>query len=128
MNAEIEFELQWDHICGAQIEAAKVEEDESYCQCCGKDTPKAELTYVGHGWDYMGCADCVAHAHAQLAAEKAELAELETMEPECTCAQTDVDLFDSCGCELHDSRSPWNALRRSLTMTARYEQALPEVA
>ena len=27
------------------------------------------------------------------------------MEPECSCRQTDVDLFDARGCELHDSQS-----------------------
>jgi hypothetical protein len=31
------------------------------------------------------------------------------LEPPCSCHQTDVDLFDARGCELHDSTSAWNA-------------------
>ncbi len=37
-------------------------------------------------------------------------------EPECTCHQTDVDLFDARGCELHDSRSGWNYRQEQLRL------------
>jgi hypothetical protein len=32
---------------------------------------------------------------------------VESQEPECECHQTDADLFDAAGCELHDPVSPW---------------------
>jgi hypothetical protein len=43
------------------------------------------------------------------------IANLETQEPECECRQTDVDLFDARGCELHDSGSRWNERPRAVT-------------
>ena len=46
-------------------------------------------------------------------------------EPECECQQTDVDLFDPRGCELHDSRSRYN---RALTMVEKYDRNEREVA
>jgi hypothetical protein len=49
-------------------------------------------------------------------------------EPECSCTQSDVDMFDARGCELHDSRSKWNRRRRAVTMVERYETYMPEVA
>jgi hypothetical protein len=40
---------------------------------------------------------------------------VESQEPECECAQTDVDLFDPRGCEYHDSMSPRNVRLRAMT-------------
>jgi hypothetical protein len=40
---------------------------------------------------------------------------VENGEPECTCTQTDVDLFDACGCEFHEPTSAWNRLFRAVT-------------
>jgi hypothetical protein len=53
---------------------------------------------------------------------------LEDQEPECECVQTDVDLFDSCGCEHHDSNSSWNVRRRQVTAVQRYEIMTREIA
>ena len=47
---------------------------------------------------------------------------LEDQEPECECVQTDADLFNSCGCEYHDSNSPWNVRRRQVTAVQMDEQ------
>jgi hypothetical protein len=47
---------------------------------------------------------------------------LESQEPECECRQTDVDLFDSRGCEYHDSNSPWNVRLRAVTMVQQYQE------
>ena len=84
------------------------------CNGCGK--PCHSLAWIGDGWDFMGCDECVAECARQLEEE------LER-EPLCTCIQTDVDLFEPLGCELHDSSSPWNVRRRSITMRQRYEEA-----
>jgi|SRR6266568_3838581 len=53
---------------------------------------------------------------------------LEANEPECWCQQTDVDVFDPRGCELHDDRSDYNRLLRLATDRDRYEKLMPEVA
>ncbi len=50
------------------------------------------------------------------------VADLESREPECECRQTDVDLFDARGCELHDSSSPWNERMRAVTAVQEYEK------
>ena len=47
---------------------------------------------------------------------------LESQEPECECRQTDVDLFDSRGCGIHDSNSPWNVRLRAVTMVQQYQE------
>jgi hypothetical protein len=52
---------------------------------------------------------------------------VESQEPECECAQTDVDLFDRRGCEYHDSASPWNIRLRAVTIAQQYE-AVPKDA
>ena len=49
-------------------------------------------------------------------------------EPECDCQQTDVDLFDARGCELHDSESPWNVRLRAVTSMQQYDEAMGETA
>lgn len=54
-----------------------------------------------------------------------ELTELEAQEPECTCTQTDADLFDASTCEYHDAASPWNVARRALGTIERYEMYEP---
>ena len=82
------------------------------CKGCGK--PALELTWIGDGWDFMGCAECVAECNRQTEEEL-------DREPLCTCIQTDVDLFEPLGCELHDPSSEWNQRRRSVTMRERYE-------
>jgi hypothetical protein len=56
------------------------------------------------------------------------LIEMEDQEPRCTCTQTDVDLFDARGCELHDPESWWNVALRAVTPAERYEQYEPVVA
>ena len=47
---------------------------------------------------------------------------VEANEPECGCHQTDVDLFDPRGCELHDDCSLWNQMRRQVTSIEQYER------
>jgi hypothetical protein len=51
---------------------------------------------------------------------------VEGQEPECECHQSDVDLFDAVGCELHNPASPWNVRLRAVTVDQEYE-ATPEV-
>ena len=63
------------------------------------------------------CAECAAIAQAD------QLLELEAEAP-CTCHQTDVDLFDSHGCDFHDPHSPWNVRLRAVTSIQQYEQAV----
>ena len=60
------------------------------------------------------CAQCAAIARAD------QFAELEA-EPQCSCHQTDVDLFDAAGCDVHDSNSPWNVRLRAVTSVQIYE-------
>ena len=50
------------------------------------------------------------------------VAEVENQEPECECHQTDVDLLDARGCELHDSGSRWNERLRVVLAIQQYEQ------
>ena len=50
------------------------------------------------------------------------VAVVESHEPECECTQTDVDLFDPRGCELHDSRSQWNVQRQAVISVQQYEE------
>ena len=56
------------------------------------------------------------------------LDELFAREPECTCQQTDVDLFDPRGCELHNESSSWNVEYRAVTDVQRYEEMKQEVS
>lgn len=83
------------------------------CQGCGASTLEESLTWIGNGWNFRGCPTCVAAC---------ERVEAEEAEPACSCTQTDVDLFDARGCELHDDRSDWNVARRAVTATQRYYQ------
>lgn len=53
---------------------------------------------------------------------------MESQEPECECAQTDVDLFDPRGCEYHDSMSPWNVRLRAVKAAQQYEAAPKDAA
>jgi hypothetical protein len=53
---------------------------------------------------------------------------VESHEPECECAQTDVDLFDPRSCGYHDSMSPWNVRLRAVTMAQKYEAAPKDAA
>ncbi len=47
-------------------------------------------------------------------------------EPDCTCHQSDVDLFDPSGCEYHDSESNWNMARRAASASEDYDRAMEE--
>jgi hypothetical protein len=49
---------------------------------------------------------------------------VECPEPECQCSQTDVDMFDPCGCEVHDGNSPWNVRLRALKAVQQYERKI----
>ncbi len=51
-----------------------------------------------------------------------DMAELERCEPECQCRQSDADLFDATGCDLHNPGSWWNVALRSLTAVQRLEE------
>jgi hypothetical protein len=55
------------------------------------------------------CAECAA-----IAASDAILEQQASAEPACDCRQTDVDMFDPRGCEVHDGNSPWNVRLRAL--------------
>jgi hypothetical protein len=58
-----------------------------------------------HGLNFGGERFCIACA----------VEVVESQEPECECRQTDVDLFDATGCELHNPASPWNVQLRAVT-------------
>ncbi len=82
------------------------------CEGCGKTFCRAHLSRqiesgIEHGKhysiEYQLCPACA-----------------EPPEPECTCTQTDVDQFDSRGCELHDRPSGWND--SSLSATTRDDE------
>jgi hypothetical protein len=49
----------------------------------------------------------------------------EEMEPECSCRQTDVDLADARGCELHDSQSQYRRQAEKPLAVERPEQSEP---
>jgi hypothetical protein len=66
----------------------------------------------GHGLNFGGYRMCITCAAEGLALE----------EPECECRQSDVDLFDACGCGLHDANSPWNVRLRALNAVQADEQ------
>jgi hypothetical protein len=57
------------------------------------------------------CDDCSVNLNGYPECAKCALEGVEAREPECTCAQTDVDLFDAAGCELCNESSAW---RRAL--------------
>ena len=56
-----------------------------------------------------------AEQQKQEAIARLKLGELLDHEPECSCRQIDVDLFDARGCELHDLESAWNMTLRAVT-------------
>jgi len=65
----------------------------------------------------------IAHNHTEALARHENamlLGELLDREPDCACRQTDADLFDARGCELHDPLSSWNVALRSVTDMQRY--------
>jgi hypothetical protein len=66
----------------------------------------------GHGLNFAGYRLCITCAAEGLALG----------EPVCECRQTDVDLFDTCGCGLHDSNSPWNVRLQAVTAAQAYGQ------
>jgi ribosomal protein L37AE/L43A len=70
-------------------------------------------------WVCQEC-DLAINEAVRLQAEEG-LAEIEAREPECSSRQTDVDLFDSRGCELHDQSSDCNVRRRAVTIVQRYD-------
>jgi hypothetical protein len=49
------------------------------------------------------------------------IAELESQEPDCECRQTDVDLFDARGCELHHASSPRSLSVREVADVTRHD-------
>jgi hypothetical protein len=54
---------------------------------------------------------------------------LEEPEPVCTCQQTDVDLFDARGCELHYDMSAYNCrMRAAGSAVQQYAEAMGGVA
>jgi hypothetical protein len=38
--------------------------------------------------------------------------------------QTDVDMFDPRGCEVHDANSPWNVRLRAVAAVQQYEREI----
>jgi hypothetical protein len=80
------------------------------CYACGQRFC-AEHKIVLDGLPYcLGCA----------------LEAVESQEPECECHQSDVDLSDAAGCELHNPVSRWNVRLREVTVVEDYE-ATPEI-
>ena len=64
------------------------------CESCGNAADA--LTFL-EGWNFFACADCVRECDKQdLEAE---------WEKECTCRQTDVDVWNNRGCVVHDRRA-----------------------
>ena len=64
----------------------------------------------GQGLNFAGQRLCTACAAEEL-----------TLEPECECRQTDVDMCDPRGCPFHDAMSPWNVRLRAVRAVQQYE-------
>ena len=93
------------------------EEDMSHCENCR--AVSFDLKPLPGWGDVMACPLCRDEGY-QVIVE----AILNGEEPECTCSQSDVDLFDARGCELHDDASRWNRIRRSITAVRKHEPAM----
>lgn len=76
------------------------------CEGCGK------RLCTEHQIDVDGMTCCLGCA----------IETVEGQEPDCTCRQTDVDIFDARGCEFHDRASRWNVRRRAVTAVQQDEQ------
>jgi hypothetical protein len=124
-SADELLDLAWDAQQGAAYESfAAADEDapeatdpegdeDDDCIC-------AELRCVIEAANTAAEVSAAIHAHQRVC-----LVCLYDHEPACYCTQTDVDLLDARGCDLHDPRSEWNARLRAVTAVERY---LPEVA
>ena len=75
------------------------------CDACGRhfcSEHKVALDSVAY------CLECAVEA-------------VESQEAECECRQSDVDMYDAAGCELHNPASPWNVRRRAVAAIQQYE-------
>lgn len=97
--------------CEARFCSAACEHLTFSCEGCGKRFCLEHKVDLGE----LYCGPCALDA-------------VESWEPECTCQQTDVDLFSAVGCELHYSESAWNAMRRAVTSAQEYAHAMGDVA
>jgi hypothetical protein len=87
----------------------------SHCDGCREKVSQNELHLVeddGSLYPVFFCAACK-RLHDEAIYES---------EPECQCVQSDVDLFDARGCDLHDPNSIWNARLRAVSTVQRYNQ------
>lgn len=101
---------------GAEVTFAATDREAEQCEGCNSSQAEP-LLWIGDGWNFRGCRVCASECARQLAEEGAR-------EPNCACRQTDVDLFDSRGCALHDPSSDYNAHLRAVTLVDRYKQAV----
>ncbi len=83
------------------------------CDVCTEFFHNSEVHMIFTGAEYTStlCTTCKRDREERIA-------EMD-QEPECTCHQTDVDLFDCRGCDAHDSNSPWNVRVRALCASER---------
>src|SRR6185295_19907842 len=83
------------------------------CDCCREffDTTDLNIIFQDGAEVAFLCFACKR--------DREELLEAMDAEQECTCHQTDVDLFDARGCDAHDSNSPWNVQKRALCASER---------
>lgn len=127
---DMEFEYYWDHVQGSTYETFA---------CADEPVPlEVEYDEIDDAWipacDGMRKAldhTTVRGMYDAVVAHKAECAKCrgeEMRQPECTRAQAARVLFDTPGCELHDSKSDWNDVRKAVTTVQSYEQRFPGVA
>ena len=89
-----------DEFCDVWICSAGCMEHFSFvCESCSRRFCNQHLVHL---FGLKMCMPCALEAWAQ------------EPEPDCSCMQRDVDLFDAHGCEFHDPASGWNELRRSI--------------
>lgn len=84
------------------------------CDSCREFFHQSEINII-----FQDGVDATANLCTTCKRDHEELLAAMDQEPECTCHQTDVDLFDARGCDAHDSNSPWNVKQRALCASER---------
>jgi hypothetical protein len=79
------------------------------------------LSFVCEGCNALFCNEHRAAVDGWPSCLACAIAAVESEEPECTCTQTDVDMFNPFTCEYHNDRSRWNARLRAVTAVQQYE-------
>ena len=102
------------------IESARCSQPGCEVYLCGAGC--MELSFQCEGCDKRFCGEHKLTLDGFPFCLACVIADVESQEPECECRQTDVDLLDARGYELHDSRSRWNERLRAVTAIQQHEQ------